>query len=154
MNDTQKKQSPLFVRFSNTIETCLTHMVKRNTSCAVIVDDEAEEIRGIVTERDILRKLACLDLQNPTTYKINTIMSTPVRCVRRSHLLSDLRDLHFNHGHRHFVVTHEATKNPSRDDVIGLISTRHIFELFLKSENLGSHLLDQKLVEWFHASQN
>ena len=149
-----KKQHPLFVRSSNTIETCLTHMVKRNTSCAIIVDDEAEEVRGIVTERDIMRKITCIDLESATLYKINTIMSTPVRCVRRQHILEDLRDLHFSHGHRHFVVTHEAQKNPRRDDVIGLLSTRHIFELFLKGEKISKQLLDAKLIEWFHAEPN
>ncbi|MDD9952632.1 MAG: CBS domain-containing protein [Zetaproteobacteria bacterium] len=150
---TTPKNSSLFVRSSNTIETCLVHMVKRNTSCAVIVDESTEYVQGIVTERDIMRKIAGLDLKDRLLYKVNTIMSKPVHCVRRYHLLEDLRELHFNHGHRHFLVCYESIKNPRRDDVIGLIHPRHIFSMFLNGETLTEESLNNKLVEWFHADQ-
>ena len=54
-------------------------MSKRNISCVVAVDNK-EEVAGILTERDILRKIV-REGKDPKIVKVREIMSSPIVSV-------------------------------------------------------------------------
>lgn len=85
---------------------------------------------GIVTERDVLRKIATLDLQKKFDYKIRTIMSPQVYFVHVATIEADVKQLHLTKRRRHFPVLNKPGDN-SVDNIAGMITVTDICRKYL-----------------------
>lgn len=57
-------------------------MSKRNVSCVVVMD--GEKVSGILTERDVMKKIVALQ-RDPREIRITEVMSSPVLCIAADH---------------------------------------------------------------------
>ena len=104
-------------------------MIDGKKSCALIVNDK-KEIVGILTERDIFRKIAGLDVEDKLIYKICTIMSYPIRFCEDKELLPQIKNLHLNYGVRHFPIL-KVGAQPHLENLVGMVSVTAIFKFLL-----------------------
>ncbi len=87
-------------------------MAHRNVGALLVLD--AAEMAGIVTERDIARKLA-VGARVPQEMLVGEIMSTPVHCVRPSHTSAECMALMTENRMRHLPVVDDGK-------LVGLVS--------------------------------
>jgi CBS domain-containing protein len=81
-----------------------------------VLGEHDRHIVGIVTESDIVRKVAGTD-QEPSLFPIATIMSAPVIGIDERRPITEAADLMQRHGTRHLMVCKAAT-------VVGVLSVR------------------------------
>lgn len=123
---------PLVVRGDSPITDAVRLMISKKISSILIIND-VRDIIGIVTERDILRKISTLDIDLKLSRPIRTIMSRPVKFVSESTLLLDIKLLHHNHHCRHFPVLINKDGPANLDNLAGIVSTTDIFRFALSS---------------------
>ncbi len=119
----------LFVSSGWSIDQALKSMIKCRVSSALVFDD-SEEIVGIVTERDILRKISLLDLDRKLARKINTIMSRPVEFAFFSTIDEDVQRMHREMSLRHFPVLKKKGAATKRN-VAGIITVTDIARKYM-----------------------
>jgi CBS domain-containing protein len=68
---------------------------------------EGDKVVGIVTERDILRRVVAAE-RDPAITPVETIMSTPVACCRPDTQLEECRAVMTGQRLRHLPVVHEG----------------------------------------------
>lgn len=113
-----------FVTNEDTIYSSVELMIEHKIG-SVLVCDQDENVIGICTERDIVRKFTLLDIKDKLTKSIGSIMSMPVDFVRLDSLLDDIIALHAAKNFRHFPVISGDSKK--RNDVVALISISDVF---------------------------
>ena len=106
------------------IDQTLRLMIEKKVSSTLIYDKE-DRIVGIVTERDVLRKISTLDMDRKLDHKINTIMSRPIHFADISSMEQDIKDLHRKFSLRHFPIKQDAAK-PTRSSVLGIVTLTDI----------------------------
>ena len=104
-------------------------MIAEKKSCALIINKK-NEIVGILTERDIFRKIANLEVEDKLVYKVCTIMSYPIHFCEDKELLPQIRDLHLNKGVRHFPIL-KVGAMPHLENLVGMVSVTAIFKYLL-----------------------
>lgn len=104
-----------------------------NKISSILIIDEGREIIGIVTERDILRKISTLDVDMKLARPIRTIMARPVKFVYEESLLSDIKILYHSLQCRHFPVLKKKDSPTNLDSLVGIVSATDIFRHTLKS---------------------
>ena len=87
---------------SSTVFEAIEKMVSLNVGCLVVMD-EAGEVRGIVTERDYLRKIALLGRSSRTT-EVHEIMTSPVRCIGSDTTVEEAMAIMTEMRHRHLPI--------------------------------------------------
>jgi CBS domain-containing protein len=122
--------SPLFVLSDASIDSVLKKMIKQKVSCALVITGSSGVVAGIVTERDVLRKISILDLEKKLDYRINTIMSPNVHFVHIDSLEADIKQLHEEEKKRHFPVLSKPGDN-SVDNIAGLITVTDLCRYYL-----------------------
>jgi CBS domain-containing protein len=75
-----KKGPPLTMSADTPVKTAVAQMAEKNYG-SVIVADAENKVEGVVTERDILRRLVNQG-RDPETTKLSDIMTSDVRCAR------------------------------------------------------------------------
>ena len=87
-------------------------MERHNIGALLVLD--GERVAGIVSERDLARKMV-LSGQSPQNTPVSEIMQSKVRCVHVSHTNEDCMALMTNRRLRHLPVL-------DQDKLVGLIS--------------------------------
>ena len=83
-----------------------------------LMRDQEEEIIGLITEADIIRK-AVAEEQNLKTTSVDTVMTSPMITVEASWPLEDALDMMKDSGVRHLLVTQNQV-------VVALVSLRDL----------------------------
>lgn len=91
-------------------------MKDRNVSSLVVVDGEGKPV-GLVTERDIVRKVCTRDVL-PKTVKIEEIMSSPIITINSEESPSAAANVMLRKGVKHLLIL----DNDKSNEIIGLIT--------------------------------
>lgn len=98
-----KNKPPAFVLNEDEFAyTAITVMAERNIGSVIIVDDD-KKVRGIVTERDLLRRLLGGNLDQKTTH-LSKIMTKDVKTARPEDEVIDWLRIMSNERFRHLPV--------------------------------------------------
>lgn len=96
------KPAPVVMHATDYAATAIKVMAKKNIGSVIIVDDD-RRIAGIVTERDLLRRLLGEKLDQETTL-LSSIMTSEVRTARPEDEIVDWLRLMSNERFRHLPV--------------------------------------------------
>ncbi len=83
-----------------------------------LMRDQEQEIIGLITEADIIRKAVASE-QDLKTTPVDTVMTSPMITVEASWPLEDALDMMKDSGVRHLLVTQNRV-------VVGLVSIRDL----------------------------
>ena len=104
----KSKKPPLTFKENDSVFNAVKSMAKDNFGSVVIVDDK-RNVRGIVTERDLMRKVIPNSM-NPKTTKLKDIMTRPVKVASTDDdLIVWLRQMS-NERFRHVPVVDKTGK--------------------------------------------
>ncbi len=104
------------------IQECIELLFKRHIGSLVIVDD-ALRCLGIFTERDAIRIIA---QKVPLEAPIEKVMTKNLITVDENAPFEEVKRVLASHKIRHLPITDANGK------LVGLISARHIFDLFFE----------------------
>lgn len=99
------KPKPLTCREDTPVADAVSDMTERNFGCVIVVDDDRKVI-GIMTERDILKKLVDKG-RDPKTTKVSELMTPSPRCAREDDQIVDWLRIMSNERFRRLPVTDE-----------------------------------------------
>jgi len=108
---------PLTLSPEETVAQAAQVMVAHGVGAATIVD--ASTVIGVVTERDILKKVVAVGI-DPDTTRVRAIMSSPAFSVPERTTVSAAGELMRKHHIRHLVVLDEEGKH------IGMLALRYV----------------------------
>ena len=98
----KSKKPPMTFKESDTVINAVKAMTKDNFGSVVITDNNSK-VKGIVTERDLMKKLL-YNSMNPKTTKLMEIMTSPVKVADKDDdLITWLRQMS-NERFRHVPV--------------------------------------------------
>ena len=104
----KSKKPPVTFHESDKVITAVKAMTKENFGSVVIVDKQ-KQVKGIVTERDLMKKLL-FNSMNPKTTKLKEIMTSPVKVAdKNDEMVVWLRQMS-NERFRHVPVVDESGK--------------------------------------------
>ena len=113
-----------------TIHGAIVKMKDEKKSCSLIVD-ETDQVVGILTERDIFRKIALLDVEDKLLHKVSTIMTTPVKFTEKSSMIHQIKKQHKDYGFRHFPIIKDNALTRTKEDILGIVSDTSIFKYYI-----------------------
>lgn len=130
MADTKSaiNENVIFIAHDTPIKDAVEMMVEKQIS-SILVHDEADQVVGIVTERDIVRKFTLLDVKDKLDRRINTIMTRPVHLVPVEHYQEEIIRLHLAQHVRHFPIVNK--NDGSKNSVIGIVSIGDFLRQFI-----------------------
>ena len=102
------KSEPLTFGSDTKISEAVASMSKYNYGAVVIVNDD-NTIAGIVSERDIMKRLVN-ENKDPSTTTVADIMTTNVRCAQEDDLVVDWLRIMSNERFRHLPITDKEGK--------------------------------------------
>jgi len=108
---------PLTVTTEETVLQAARAMVERKVGAATVVD--GERVAGVVTERDVLRKLVAAGL-DPAATPVRDIMTSPVLSIGTKTTVAAAAALMRKHHIRHLVVLDEHEK------LVGMLALRYL----------------------------
>lgn len=111
------KKPPLTLGPDETIGNAARAMVEHGVGAATVV--EARKIVGVVTERDVLKKVVAAGI-DPATTRVRTIMTSPVFSVLANTTVAAAAELMRKHHIRHLVVLDESGAQ------VGMLSVRYL----------------------------
>ncbi len=104
----KSKKPPVTFGESEKVIVAVKAMTKENFGSVVIVDKQ-KKVKGIVTERDLMKKLL-FNSMNPKTTKLSDIMTTPVKVADKDdEMVTWLRQMS-NERFRHVPVVDKSGK--------------------------------------------
>ena len=104
----KSKKPPLTFGENDFVLKAVKAMSKDNFGSVVIVDNQ-KKVKGIFTERDLMKKIVCNSM-NPKTTKLRDIMTTPVKVADKDDdLIVWLRQMS-NERFRHVPVVDKSGK--------------------------------------------
>lgn len=101
----RSKNAPFALLADANVSTAVETMSARNIGAVVIVDD-LKQVKGIVTERDLMRRLLNKGL-DPQTTKLSAIMTSDVRTGSESDEVIDWLRQMSNERFRHLPIVNE-----------------------------------------------
>ena len=104
----KSKKPPLTFKENEVVLKAVKQMSKANFGSVVIVDS-SKNVKGIVTERDLMKRLLN-DGMNPKTTKLKEIMTTPVKVADKDDQLVDWLRQMSNERFRHVPVVDKTGK--------------------------------------------
>jgi CBS domain-containing protein len=110
-------KAPLTVAPEDTVTDAARAMTERGVGAATVV--EGTSVAGVVTERDILKKIVVAGRDANTT-KVREIMTTPVLSVGLKTSVSAAAELMRKHHIRHLVVLDEQGM------LVGMLALRYL----------------------------
>lgn len=123
-------KSVIFVDLEESIAATVRAMIKQDVS-SVLVTGAHSEVLGIVTERDLVRKVTLLEAPSKLERSVSTIMSLPVEFVRLENLDDDLAQIHLKRKFRHFPVL--VGSEPVKANVVGMLTATDVVRQFATS---------------------
>jgi CBS domain-containing protein len=106
--DYETKPKPFTLRINATVKDALDVMCEKNFGSIVIVHDD-ETIAGILTERDMMRRVLHQGLE-PATTAITDVMSTYVRSANENDELFDWLRIMTTERFRHLPIIDDQGK--------------------------------------------
>ncbi len=104
----KSKKPPVTFQENDKVITAVKAMTKENFGSVVIVDKQ-KKVKGIVTERDLMKKLL-FNSMSPKTTKLKDIMTSPVKVAdKNDEMVVWLRQMS-NERFRHVPVVDESGK--------------------------------------------
>ncbi len=128
------------MNFKNSITNVAKKMLTENISSIPITDD-ADEIIGILTERDVLKILA--NELPPSDISAMSLMSFPAVTVKNKALIEEAAKIMTTKKLRHLIVEDTYSK-----DVVGLITASDLAR-YLKQKSSASESLSSEVWEVF-----
>jgi CBS domain-containing protein len=121
-------------------ETVLAATQKMNEYSigALLVIDEEENLVGIFTERDVLRRVVAAE-HAPSTIHVGEVMTTDVACCRLDTSIDEARSIFRQHRIRHLPVVDESGR------VQGLISIGDLNAHHSNHQEVTIHFLHEYL---------
>ena len=104
----KSKKPPLTYSENDKVLTAVKAMSKDNFGSVIIVDKQ-KKVLGIVTERDLMRKLLNNSM-NPKTTKLKDIMTSPVKVADKDDQLTSWLRQMSNERFRHVPVVDKSGK--------------------------------------------
>ena len=104
----KSKKPPLTFKENDVVSKAVKQMTKFNFGSVVIVDN-TKNVKGIVTERDLMKRLLN-DGMNPKTTKLKEIMTSPVKVAYKDDQLVDWLRQMSNERFRHVPVVDKSGK--------------------------------------------
>ena len=126
-------RSVVFCQVDDSIEVVLKQMIDLNVSSVLIID-ESEMIVGIVTERDVVRKLILLDKDDKLESTALSFMTRPVKFVYLNHLSKDIKSALTDHNIRHFPVLRQGGTG-HRDDLEGILTVTDLAKAYVGQQD-------------------
>lgn len=108
---------PLTVGPDDTVRTAARAMNDRNVGAAAVVD--GERVLGVVTERDVMRKVVAPG-RNADDTSVRAIMSSPALSVGLKTSVEDAANMMREHHIRHLVVLDAHGK------LVGMLALRYL----------------------------
>lgn len=102
------KPKPLTAAATDTIRDAVARMSEKNYG-AVVVVDEADQVLGMVTERDIMKRVVNAGV-NPDTTPLSEIMTSDVRVAREDDELLEWMRMMSNERFRRLPVVDDRGK--------------------------------------------
>lgn len=93
-------------------------MTSKNVSCILVIDKDKNEYIGIITERDIVRKVVAKGV-DASSYMVKGVMSSPLVTIESSKTIFEAGDIMDQKKVRHLAVTEGG-------DLVGVISIRDL----------------------------
>ena len=103
----------------SSIQKAAQKMKDKNVSSLVVVDATGEP-QGLVTERDLVRKVCINDIRTSAITN-KEIMSSPIITIKSNSSPSEAADMMLQHNIRHLLVVH-STNNDQNNNPIGIIT--------------------------------
>ena len=104
----KSKKPPVTFQETDIVINAVKAMTKDNFG-SVVITDKQNKVKGIVTERDLMKKLL-FNSMNPKTTKLKQIMTTPVKVAdKNDEMVVWLRQMS-NERFRHVPVVDESGK--------------------------------------------
>ena len=100
------KAAPLTVPRGTTLRTAISEMTERNYGSVVIVEPD-DRVAGILTERDLMRRVLYRRL-DPDTTTVDAVMTAPVKTARETDEVVDWLRFMSNERFRHLPVVDDA----------------------------------------------
>ena len=116
---------------SATIGDAVARMNAKNIS-SLLVANAKGMIVGILTERDVLRRLTLLDVADKLARPVGTIATREVFFADARHLHASIVKLHFEKHLRHFPVLKGA--DATVDNLAGMLTVTDILRHYLRDE--------------------
>ncbi|MEL8056241.1 MAG: CBS domain-containing protein [Pseudomonadota bacterium] len=102
------KPKPMTALADDTIRTAAERMAQKNYGAVIIVDD-AEKVIGMLTERDLMRRVLA-ESRDPDTTKVADVMTREVRVARKDDNLIDWLRIMSNERFRRLPIVDERGK--------------------------------------------
>jgi CBS domain-containing protein len=113
------------VTLTETMKEVATIMSKNDIG-SIVVTGSKEKLVGIITERDIVKRLTALN-RLPSQVKVEDVMSSPVITIASDKDIKEAAMSMKEHGIRRLVVV-------ERGKIIGIITSRDIFDEMVTGE--------------------
>lgn len=108
---------PLTIAVGDTVLQAARAMVERKVGAATVLD--GERVAGVVTERDVMRKIVAAGL-DPAATPVRDIMTSPVLSIGTKTAVAAAAALMRKHHIRHLVVLDE------HDKLVGMLALRYL----------------------------
>ena len=107
------------IKESASVQEAANKMKEKNVSSLVVVDENGRPL-GLITERDLVRKICIRDVYTSKVIS-REIMSSPLITVKSKSLSSEAADIMLQNNVRHLlVIDNESSENA--DKPIGIIT--------------------------------
>jgi CBS domain-containing protein len=126
------------------VQEVATKMRDKNIS-SLIVNDSFGNAKGLVTERDLVRKLCVRDVYT-SKIKINEIMSSPLVTISPDEGASTATDIMLKHNIRHLLVVDDSTEI---NKAIGIVTPRDLARYMEFTRNDRDNDSLEKILEYF-----
>lgn len=133
-------QSVIIARQNESMEGVIRNMIDEQVSSILVADPE-DNIVGIITERDIVRKFTLLSKADKLKSKVITVMTRPVQFVSIDNLNQDIELLHKQMKVRHFPILMDS--EPTIQNLAGMLTSTDLFRIWLKQQKKSSEPLPQ-----------
>lgn len=137
------QKTVVVLRDNDRIRTAIAAMIDNGISC-VLVEDRHQKICGIVTERDIVRRLTLAEKSDKLDSMVRAIMSFPVQCVAPTAIMDSLKPLLYHQRLRHFPIATSA--EPTTDEVLGIVTVTDLAKLYIASLDKARERVDVALI--------
>jgi CBS domain-containing protein len=116
---------------STTIADAIREMNEKTISCVLLASANGR-VAGILTERDVIRRLTLLDIADKLERPVITIATRDVLFADVDNLHESVVRLHFEKNVRHFPVL--RGDEPLLDNVVGVVTVTDIIRHYLRLE--------------------
>ena len=118
----------VYLDASKTVEDASKLMNEKNVGCVVIMENLI--VAGIVTERDLVRRV--LALNKPSSTKINEVMSSPIVVINPDESIAELAQLMRDRKIHKVPVISAPEKNESQ--LVGIVTATDL----IRHSSIGS----------------